>query len=216
MSSRRILMAFWSLSRWLSTSFCRNCTCSRSLRIATPARTATSTSLWISASRVSTASMVFIFSCSVANCQKYCSTVFSTSFSDSCSCSWLTSSPTLASLLPLMICPPAKTGCIAMSEAMVPFFIMEMLMGLANAASISGGSICGSVVANAGGIASEGLTVVCAIPLLALNQSPVALTSGKYLVKASLRCCCAASMSRRAFLMAILLCSAESLSCCKV
>ena len=47
--------------------------------------------------------MVFIFSCNEANCQKYCSVVFSTSFSDNCNCRRLTSSPTLASLLPLII-----------------------------------------------------------------------------------------------------------------
>ena len=179
-------------------SFWRSCTCSRSLRIATPASTATSTSLWISRKRVSTASMVFIFSCNEASCQKYCSAVFSTSFSDSCNCRRLTSSPTLASLLPLTICPPAKTGCTAISEPMVPFFIIEMLMGFDKAARASTGSICARLAPNSGEIISEGLTVVCAIPLLALNHRPVPLTLGKYLVNASLRCSLAASILCRA------------------
>ena len=175
-------------------SFWRSCTCSRSLRMATPARTATSTSLYISASRVSTAAMVRIFSCSEASCQKYCSAVFSTSLADSCICSLLTSSPTLASLLPLTIRPPANTGCTAIIEPSVPFFIIEMLMGLASAASASAGNACARAGPSSAGITSEGLTEVCAIPLLALNQRPVPLTLGKYLVNASLRCCCAASM----------------------
>ena len=160
--------------------------------------------------------MVFIFSCKEANCQKYCSVVFSTSFSESCSCRRLTSSPTLASLLPLIICPPAKTGCSAISEPMVPFFIIEMLMGLARAASASGGNICASEAPISGEMISEGLTVVCAIPLLALNQSPVPLTLGKYLVKASLRCCWAASTLRWALRTVMLLRRAASFNCSNV
>ena len=96
---------------------------------------------------------------------------------------------------------------------MVPFFIIEMLMGLAIAANASGGSICPRVAPISGESASEGVSDVCAMPLLALNHTPVPLTLGKYLVKASLRCCCAAAMACWALRMAMLLCRAESMSC---
>ena len=103
-----------------------------------------------------------------------------------------------------------------MSEPMVPFFIIEMLTGLPSAARASAGSIWASVVPNSGDRLSEGFRVVCAMPLLALNQRPVPLTLGKYLVNASLRCCRAASMLYWALRMAMLLRRAESLICSRV
>ena len=39
-----------------------------------------------------------------------------------------------------MIWPPAKTGCMAVSPAMVPFFNIDTLMGLARSASAAAGS----------------------------------------------------------------------------
>ena len=84
------------------------------------------------------------------------------------------------------------------------------------AARASGGNICDKVAPNSGDNISAGLTVVFAIPLSALNHSPVPVTLGKYLVNASLRCCWAASMSKRAVRMAMLCCRAESRICCSV
>ena len=88
----------------------------------------------------STAAMVRPFSSRVTNCQKYCSAVVSTSSSAIWRRRRLTSSPTLASLLPFTICPPAKTGCVAVMLAMVPSFIIEMLMGALSEARVSMGS----------------------------------------------------------------------------
>ena len=99
---------------------------------------------------------------------------------------------------------------------MVPFFIIEILMGLAKAAIASWGSDCAKAAPNSGDMLAEGLSVVCAIPLLALNHKPVPLTVGKYLVKASLRCCWAASTPYLALRMAKLFCRAESFICSKV
>ena len=160
--------------------------------------------------------MVRLFSSRVTNCQKYCSAVVSTSFSTSCSCNLLTSSPTFASRLPFTICPPANTGCVALTLAMTPFFIIEKLIGLLREANISGGSCCASAIPNSGLIYCDGTTSISAMPLLALNQAPVALTMGKNLVNASLRCSWAASMSSCPLRRALLWLRAESSNCSRV
>ena len=61
---------------------------------------------------------------------------------------------------------------------------MEMLVGGNRVVSTEGDSNCVSW----GLIISAGLSVILAISWVELNQRPVALTWGKYLVKASLRC----------------------------
>ena len=156
------------------------------------------------------------FSSSDTSCQKYCDTLVSTSSSAICSCNLLTSSPTRANLLPLTICPPAKTGCKAVTLARVPCFIIAMLIGSPNEARASGGIDWASAAPNAGGICSAKLMFISAMALLALNHRPVALTLGKNLVKASLRCWWAASTPSRPLEMATLLARAESISCSQV
>ena len=81
-----------------------------------------------------------------------------------------------------------KTGCMAIRLAMVPFFIIDMLMGEDRPTSISGGSICDSVAAKDDGMNSCGSMSIFAMPRLALKVRAVPLTVGKYLVKASRRC----------------------------
>ena len=74
---------------------------------------------------------------------------------------------------------------MAMTDPIVPFFIIDMLIGLLREASISGGRMLARKAARSGDIISEGLRVLLTIPLSALKDTPVALTLGKYLVKAS-------------------------------
>ena len=170
----------------------------------------------MSLSSDSAAAMVRDFSCSVTICQKYCAAVFSTVFSARFSCKRLASSATLASLLPFTICPPAKTGCVADTPATMPCFNMEKLMGAASPARASGGSICANVAPSSGEMTSDGLMSIVAMGLLALNHSPVALTLGKKLVKACLRCSCAASTLCRAAVAVALLRRASWVTCSSV
>ena len=99
--------------------------------------------------------------------------------------------------------------------AMVPFFIIDMLMGLPSPARASAGSEAASAAPISGVIISPGLTSIFAMPLLALNHAPVPLTFGKYFVNASLRCSCAASILRRALRTAILFWRARVFNCSK-
>ena len=95
---------------------------------------------------------------------------------------------------------------------MVPFFIIEMLVGVAKEANASGGNDWARTAPSSGDIMVCGSSVIFAMPRLALNVAAVTLTLGKYFVKASRRCSCAASMSWRAERVAWLFWSAESVS----
>ena len=99
---------------------------------------------------------------------------------------------------------------------MVPFFIIVMLIGAPMVASISGGSDWAIIMPSSGEMNSCGSMSILAMPRLALNQAPVALTCGKYFVRASRRCSRAASMSSCDWRMAMLRLRAESFSCWRV
>jgi hypothetical protein len=72
-----------------------------------------------------------------------------------------------------------------MTLPIVPFFIIDMLIGLFSEARTSGGRMLARNAAKSGDIISDGLMVLLSIPLSALKVTPVALTLGKYLVNAS-------------------------------
>ena len=91
----------------------------------------------------------------------------------------MASSPMRARRLPRTICPPVKMGWMAEMPAMVPFFIMVIDMGEERAMRASAGRVCARLAPSSGVMNSEGSMSILAMPRLALNQAPVALTEGK-------------------------------------
>ena len=108
-------------------------------------------------------------------CQKYCSVVSRTSFSDWLRCRRLTSTFMFDNLLALIICPPVKRGIVAVTPPITPFFSIEIF--------------------------SPGIISISSNPLSDINPPPEALNVGKYWVKAFWRTCCEAERSLLAFLI---------------
>ncbi|CCY64006.1 unknown [Prevotella sp. CAG:1124] len=170
---RAVASAFSTVIRPLRVSFLRRLTCSRSFLSDTPAFTAASASLANSASCCSTAVIVLSFSLSITTCQKYVSAVSTTSFSDSLRCRRLDSTPTSANLLALIMRPPVNKGNCADTPPEIPFLSSPMPI--------------------------PSPRLICSSSSSAMKPIPVALTVGKYFVKACFFACRAASTSLPAF-----------------
>lgn len=178
----------------------------------TPAFTAASASFSNFFSISSTASRVFCFSFRATICQKYCSACSVTALAETCFCSSLTATPTCASLFPLTICPPAKTGCTAITPAITPLLIMEKGMVEGSIPAIAGGI----AAANDGGSRSDKCTSAFIASVEVLKPMPTALTCGKKFVSASCFCWRACCTALSAVFMRMLCCSASVFTCCRV